>query len=71
MRKSLILIMMLICSGASVNGADKPRVVADASSREPLPNASVFDREGNFLGMSRRDGRLPYISPASYPVTVR
>lgn len=71
MRKSLILTMMLICSGASVNGADKPRVVADASSREPLPNASVFDREGNFLCMSRRDGRLPYISPASYPVTIR
>ena len=46
-------------------------VVADSDSHLPLPNASVFDLHGRLLGICRSDGRLPYVSPDDYPVTVR
>ncbi len=45
-------------------------VVADSTTRLPLPNASVFNRHGKALGMTDKKGRLPEISPESYPVTV-
>ncbi|MDE6271272.1 MAG: carboxypeptidase-like regulatory domain-containing protein, partial [Muribaculaceae bacterium] len=46
-------------------------VVADSTTRFPLPNASVFDRHGRAVGVSGRNGRLPVIAPESYPLTVR
>ena len=46
-------------------------VVADSLTRRPLPGASVFDRNGNALGIGAVNGSLPYIAPGSYPVTVR
>lgn len=46
-------------------------VVADAATRAPLPNASIFDRNGKFVGMGRSDGSISGISPGHYPITVR
>ncbi|MDE6317566.1 MAG: carboxypeptidase-like regulatory domain-containing protein, partial [Muribaculaceae bacterium] len=46
-------------------------VVADVSTRAPLPFASVFDRHGKVVGVSDRQGRLPSVSSKSYPLTIR
>lgn len=46
-------------------------VVADSVSHLPLPSASVFDRNGKIIGLSDNNGRLPYLSRADYPVTLR
>lgn len=46
-------------------------VVVDSLTRMPLPGASVFDHNGNAAGICGSNGRLPYISPDSYPLTIR
>ena len=46
-------------------------VVVDSVAGTPLPRASVFDRKGNVVGMSDDRGRMPYVSPDTYPLTVR
>lgn len=38
-------------------------------SRLSLPSASVFDRDGG--GITHSDGKVPYVSPAEFPVTIR
>ncbi|MDE6161296.1 MAG: hypothetical protein K2F77_06535 [Muribaculaceae bacterium] len=46
-------------------------VVAEKVSRLPLPNASVFDRHGRFIGTGGTDGSLPQAEASDYPLTVR
>lgn len=46
-------------------------VVADSATRMPLPCASIFDREGNSIGICNSRGKTPYLSPGSFPITVR
>ena len=46
-------------------------VVADSISRLPLPNASLFDKRGNLLGICNSKGKSPYISASNLPVTIR
>ena len=46
-------------------------VVVDSISRLPLPNASVFDKRGNLLGICNSKGKSPYVSASNLPVTVR
>lgn len=47
-------------------------VVTDLESGLPLPKASVFDRNGVFIGMTGEDGEVPADIPASaYPVNIR
>ncbi|WP_301059036.1 hypothetical protein, partial [uncultured Muribaculum sp.] len=36
-----------------------------------MPGASIFDRQGNSIGISNSKGRTPYIADESYPITVR
>ena len=46
-------------------------VVADSISRLPLPNASLFDKKGNLLGICNSNGKTPYISSSKLPITIR
>ena len=46
-------------------------VVADSISRLPLPNASLFDKKGNLLGICNSNGKSPYVSASSLPVIIR
>lgn len=55
----------------AASGAERPVVIADSVSRAPLANASLFDRQGNFIGIAGPDGRVPYIPADCYPATVR
>lgn len=51
--------------------AQRRTVVADYTTRQPLPNASVFDRKGVFTGICDAKGRIPNCGTDSYPLTVR
>ncbi len=46
-------------------------VVADSTTRAPLPNASIFSNDGKPAGISRTDGCLPAVQKELYPITVR
>lgn len=70
MRSALIFTMLIFCV-LPTEGKTANAVVADSVTGIPLPNASVFDRYGKFIGTSNSNGRMPYIDPAGYPVTVR
>lgn len=45
--------------------------VADSLSHAPLPSASVFDRNGTFIGVSNSDGALTCAAPEHFPLTIR
>ncbi len=46
-------------------------IIVDADTGIPLPKASVFDKKGNLVGVCSDDGKMPYVSSSSYPLTVR
>lgn len=46
-------------------------VVVDSLTRLPLANATILDCHGTAIGLSGRNGRMPYIAENSFPVTVR
>lgn len=64
-RKVVVLLLFAVAWAA------RAAVVADSLYRAPLPNASVFDRRGRAAGICGPDGRLPYVSPPDYPITIR
>lgn len=67
----LIFLVLVLFSVTAEGQTGCDAVVADSMSRRPLPNASVFDRHGKFIGSCRAGGKLPYIPIADYPVTIR
>lgn len=71
MLRSVIIWLLLVFAIFHVGGAVRKAVVADSLTRKPLPSASIFDRQGNFVGVSHTDGRLPFIPASNYPVTLR
>lgn len=63
-------IALLFLSILSMKGGGN-LVVADSISHLPLPSASVFDHNGNIIGLTDNNGRLPYLSRPDFPVTLR
>lgn len=70
-RVTIILLVAFYLSMFSAEGQTHNRVVADSATRKPLPSASIFDRQGNLLGISKSNGKMPFIHPDSYPITIR
>lgn len=46
-------------------------IIADSITHIPLPNASIYDKNGVAIGLSNNKGALPKLSKDSYPITVR
>lgn len=65
-----LCITLLLCCRQGW-GKRPDTVIADSVSRTPLPNASVYDSKGNAVAITDRRGKLPYIRPEAYPVTIR
>lgn len=63
--------MAAIVFAAEAQTPARRAVVADAESRLPLAGATVFSRQGNVIGISGQKGRMPYVSEADYPLTIR
>ena len=45
--------------------------MADSVTHAPLSNASIFDRNGRFIGISRENGAISGASLSDYPITIR
>ena len=68
-RKSLFFITVFLFV-LLMEGSDRA-VVVDSVTRQPLPSASVFDKNGNVAGITDSKGRLPYLHPESFPLSLR
>lgn len=71
MFRYVLTIIALVFSALLTEGLARDVVVVDSVNRSPLPGASIFDRQGNSIGISNSKGRTPYIADESYPITVR
>ena len=69
--KTIFLIILIFCFASNILGQNNYFVVADSISRLPLPNASVFNKKGNLLGICNTKGKSPYISSSDFPITIR
>lgn len=71
MIRYFIVIMMLVASIMQMETQAYNVVVADSVTHIPLPNASIYDKNGVAVGISNHNGVLPKLSKNSYPITVR
>lgn len=73
MKKLLFLAMMTAFWALSLRAQSSSHqpTVADAESRTPLPNASIFDNRGKYIGMSNSHGAIHCAAATDYPLTVR
>lgn len=62
----LIIGMLLYCGVAIAQNR-----VIDASDRQPIAAASVFDATGNIVGLTLINGEFPDVPLTSYPITLR
>lgn len=46
-------------------------IVVDSATHVPLPNASIYDKDGTPVGLSNSNGAVPKITRSRYPITVR
>lgn len=46
-------------------------IVVDSATHVPLPNASIYDKDGTPVGLSNSNGAVPKITRNRYPITVR
>lgn len=70
MTSRFLTFMMLAWLFVSMELQAKDIVVVDSVSHIPLPNASVFNRHGDAIGISDHNGVLQGLSKNSYPITV-
>lgn len=69
--RAAFVCMIFVSTVLPLRGASRHAIVVDSVSRSPLGGASVFDRRGNFIGVSNAKGRMPYIPANSYPILLR
>lgn len=71
MMMRLLLISAIFFLFLTVKGQSSAPVVVDSLTRTPLPNASIFNHRGKFIGTSDANGRISCASPNDFPLTVR
>lgn len=67
----LIVFWIVLLSAIKMEGKAFDTYVVDSTTLTPLPGASIFDKQGNAIGISDNNGKLPYISAYSLPITIR
>lgn len=67
----LVGLLLFIFNPLAVMGQQERAVVADSVTGEPLSGASVLDRNGRMIGMTSKDGCVPYVAPEGYPISIR
>lgn len=65
------LIILTLLSTVTLTAKESPVTVVDSLSKLPVGGASIFDNRGNFIDVTDNSGRMPLISPESYPLTIR
>jgi hypothetical protein len=71
MCRHAIIWLVILLSTLNIEGKTRHAIVADISTHQPLPSASIFDGHGTLIGVCNLKGKTPAISEASYPITVR
>lgn len=73
MKRSCLIMILLGMISLSAVGALKRKaiVVVDSVTRTPLASASVFDKNGKFMGMSSSRGVISFVSRSDFPINVR
>lgn len=71
MARYALVIIITICAIQSVQLWANKTVIVDASTRRPLPYASIYNQNGAVIGVSNDEGLLPTIPKECYPVSVR
>lgn len=71
MKLSLIVILLTITIIRGNATLKEMPVVADSVMHTPLSNASIFNCKGKMIGVSNKNGRLPFIYSYDYPITIR
>ncbi len=71
MLRHVMTSLMIILSFGTFGLKAYDIVVADSATHIPLPNASIYDNNGNAIAMSNHKGILPKIAPKRYPITIR
>lgn len=69
LRRVTTIILLAICMTAMASQV-RNTVVADSATRIPLPNASIYDKNGKAIGISDNKGILPKIPQRNYPITI-
>lgn len=69
--RSITTIFLILLSVLRMAGELSFVVVADATTRSPLPFASVFNRDGKAICISDRHGRFRQVDDKDYPLTIR
>ncbi len=68
MRLAILLYLSIVASSVTARTTDA--IIVDADTGTPLPKASVFDINGNLIGICSDNGHLPYISASDYPISI-
>ncbi len=65
------ILLMLVSGIFYIAGQNRRVTVADSLTRSGLPNASVFNHRGSFIGTSDNAGTITCASDTDYPITIR
>ncbi len=72
MKRYIVIILISLLPIFNLKGEDRQHIVViDSTTLQPLPSATIFDSQGNTIGTTNKNGRLPYIPHRSFPITVR
>ena len=71
MTRYVMTVISLLFSIVSMESWAYDVIVADSTTHIPLPNASIYDKNGTPVGLSNNNGVLPKIASSRYPITVR
>lgn len=71
MLRFVITALSIVFSVVSMDLWAHDVIVADSATRIPLPNASIYDRDGKPVGLTHSNGALPKIASSRYPLSVR
>lgn len=71
MVRLLSVTVMLVVAIIQIESQALNVVITDSATHIPLPNASVYDRNGVAICLSNNSGKLPELSKESYPITIR
>lgn len=71
MSRYVMIALILFLSLLDVKGQVKHAVVADSVNGMPLSGTSIFDCNGNVIGMCSSKGIIPYVPSGSFPLTLR
>lgn len=71
MTRTALIIILLTAYAHTVVARGHYMIIIDSATNKPLSSATVFDKNGNVLGLSDAKGRTPYITQNDCPVTIR